>query len=70
MATRRTNTKVFNNVQKRVHKVTHVVKNNIHETSILEFEELMILFMHSNGILEIIKMSQKLVSEMSKQITQ
>lgn len=35
---------------------------------ILDFEELMILFMHSNGILEITKMSQKLVSDVSKQI--
>lgn len=38
--------------------------------SIQDLEELMILFMHSNGILEIIKMSQKLVGEVSKQITQ
>ena len=38
--------------------------------SILDFEEFIILFMHSSGILEIIKMSLKLVSEVSKQITQ
>lgn len=38
--------------------------------SILDFEEFIILFMHSNGILEIIKMSLKLVSKVSKQITQ
>ena len=38
--------------------------------SILDCKELIILFMHSNGILEIIKMSLKLVSEVSKQITQ
>lgn len=38
--------------------------------SILNFEEFMTLIMHSNGILEIIKTSQKLVSEVSNQITQ
>lgn len=64
------NTKTLNHMQKRVQKVTHIVENNIHDTSILDFEELVILFMHSKGIFEIIKMSQKLVSEVSKQITQ
>lgn len=47
----------------------YIVKNNIKAMRILDFEGHMILFTYSNGILEIIKVSPKLVSEVSKQIT-
>lgn len=60
----------LNRSAERSTEVTYIVKNNINDMSILDLEALVTLSMHSNGILEIIKMSQKLVSEVSKQITQ
>lgn len=62
--------KTLNRSAERSTEVTYVVKNNVNDMSVLDLEALVTLSMHSNGILEIIKMSQKLVSEVSKQITQ
>lgn len=44
--------------QKWAPQVTHIVNNNLNDMDILNIEEMMILIMHSNKILEIIKMSQ------------